>query len=242
MLKGLEAEDLPKVAAPEEGRLRFAAWVAARAGEEGPPLLAYFRLGLGTAAVLTVDPEAPAEAGLRGSPDLPRLMAQLLRSVLPDAGPEPFVLKHATDGDLLSLRVAGEDGRPRTDVEVEATLEGAPLPLVRRADRYEAVLPPRDRPARVAVRAGEFGRTVARAFVVPAGTGQELARTGPDRDALLRIVGSPGRLDAPSAEALRRPEAKRSRLRPFPLPFLLLAAILLPVDAWLRRRIRSRSR
>jgi hypothetical protein len=77
---------------------------------------------------------------------------------------------------------------------------------------------------------------------VPGATGAELARTGPDRDALLRLVGAPERLDAAAAEALRRPETEFLRLRPFPFPFLLLAAILLPVDAWLRRRIRSRSR
>jgi hypothetical protein len=242
MLKGFEPGDLPKVAAPEHGTPRFASWVAARAGEEGAPLLAYFRLGLGTAAALTVDPESPVETGLRGSKDLPRLLAQLLRSVLPDASPEPFVLHHATEGDALSLRVVGEDGRPRTDVAVEASIDGAPLPLVRRADRYEAPLPTRAGPARVAVRAGEFGRTVSRAFVVPGSTLAEIARTGPDRDALLRLVGSPGRLDAPAAEALLRPASEVARLRPCPFPFLLLAAILLPVDAWLRRRIRSRSR
>ncbi|HEX5137127.1 MAG TPA: VWA domain-containing protein [Planctomycetota bacterium] len=242
MLKGFEEDELPKVAAPEEGKLRFAAWVAARAGDEGPPLLAYFRLGLGTAAVLTVDPESPVETGLRGSRELPRLLAQLLRSVLPDASPEPFVIQRATDGDALSLRVLGEDGRPRTDVQVEASAGGQPLALIRRADRYEATLPPRDGPMRVEVRAGEFGRTATRAFVVPCATSPELARTGPDRDALLRLVGAPDRLDAKAADALRRPESEVSRLRPLPFPFLLLAAILLPVDAWLRRRIRRRSR
>jgi hypothetical protein len=242
MLKGFKPEELPRVAAPEEGELRFAAWVAARAGEDGPPLVSYFRLGLGTAAVLTADPESPVETGLLGSKELPRLLAQLLRSVLPDASAEPFVLQHETDGDVLSLRVVGEDGRPRTDVTVEASVGGEALPLVRRADRYEAVLPPRDAPARVAVRAGEHGRTVARAFVVPRASGAELAHTGPDRDALLRLVGAPDRLDARAADALRRPETESTRLRPFPFPFLLLAAILLPLDAWLRRRIRSRSR
>lgn len=242
MLKGLKDEELPKVAAPEEGKPRFASWVAARAGPEGPPLLAYFRLGLGSSAALTVDPEARAEQELRAYRDLPRLLAQLLRSVLPDARGEPFVLVHGVAGDALSLRVLGEDGRPRTDVEVLATLDGAPLPLVRRADRYEAALPPRDGPARIEVRAGQGDRTLARAFVVPEATSLELERTGPDRAALLRLVGTSDRLDAPPAVALRRPEAEMSHARPLPLPFLLLAAILLPVDAWLRRRIRSASR
>jgi Mg-chelatase subunit ChlD len=240
MLKGIPPEELPKVAAPEEGKPRFASWVAARAGPS--PLLAYFRLGLGSAAALTVDPEAPAEGALRAHPEFPRLLAQLLRSVLPDASAEPFVLHHAADGDTLSLRVVGEDGRPRTDLDLSVTVDGAPLALVRRADRYEAALPPRDAPAAVSVRAEEGGRSVARAFLVPPATNVELSATGPDRAALFRLVGDAERLDAAAEVALRRPEAEVARLRPFPLPFLLLAAILLPFDAWLRRRIRSVSR
>jgi hypothetical protein len=199
-------------------------------------------LGLGTAAALTVDPEAPAEAELRAYEDLPRLMAQLLRSVLPDAGREPFVLQHGIVGDSLSLRVVGEDGRPRTDVEMSVAADGAPLPLVRRRDRYEAPLPGGDAPATVSARATHGGRTVARDFVVPGRGSAELERTGPDRAALQRLVGSPDRLDAPAEVALRRPEADAFRMRPLPAPFLLLAAILLPFDAWLRRRIRSASR
>ncbi len=240
MLKGIPLAELPEVAAPEEGKPRFASWVAARAGEV--PLLAYFRLGLGTAAAFTVDPEAPAEGELRAYADLPRLMAQLVRSVLPDVGTEPFVLQHEILGDALSLRVLGEDGCARTDLEVTATVGGAPLALVRRADRYEAPLPPRDGPLRASVRAGQGNRTVAREFLVAAPTNPEFAGLGPDRAALLRLVGDAERLDAEAAVALRRPWAEVSRMRPFPLPFLLLAAILLPFDAWLRRRIRSRSR
>jgi len=240
MLKGIPPEELPKVAAPEEGKPRFASWVAARAAEA--PLLAYFRLGLGTAAAFTVDPEAPAEGELRAYADLPRLLAQLLRSVLPDVGAEPFVLQHEISDDTLSLRVLGEDGRARTDLEVNATLGGAPLALVRRADRYEALLPPRDGPLPVSVRAGQGNRTVVREFLVAAPTSAEFAGTGPDRAALGRIVGDAERLDAGAAVALRRPVAEVARMRPLPLPFLLLAAMLLPFDAWLRRRIRSRSR
>jgi len=240
MLKGITPAELPKVRAPEEGKPRFASWVAARAGEA--PLLAYFRLGLGTAAAFTVDPEAPAEGELRAYPDLPRLLAQLLRSVLPDVGTEPFVLQHGISKDALSLRVLGEDGCARTDVEVAATVGGVPLALVRRADRYEAQLPPRDGPVAASVRAGQGNRTVVREFLVPAATSPELAGAGPDRAALLRLVGDAERLDAAAAIALKRPLAEVSRMRPFPLPFLLLAAILLPFDAWLRRRIRSRSR
>jgi Mg-chelatase subunit ChlD len=246
MLKGIRDEELPKVAAPEEGKARFASWVAARAGAEGPPLLAYFRLGLGTVAALTVDPEAPAETELRAHPELPRLVAQLLRSVLPDARGEPFVLVHeilrVQEEEALALRVLGEDGRPSADARIEASIDGAPLAMVRRADRHEAALPAREKPAVVAVRADVAGRSVSREFLVPPSGNAELRRTGPDRAALLRLVGEAERLDVPPEVALRRPEATLSRMRPFPLPFLLVAAILLPVDAWVRRRIRSASR
>jgi Mg-chelatase subunit ChlD len=242
MLKGIEDDDLPRVAAPEEGEPRFASWVAARAGADGPPLLAYFRFGLGTSAALVVDPEAPAETELRAHKELPRMLAQLARSVLPDARGEPFVLIHDTRNGALALRVLGEDGRPRTDVRVEATVDGAPLALVRRAGGYEAPLPPRERAAAVSVRVAEGGRTLRRDFIAPPSGHAELQQTGPDRAALLRLVGEPARLDAPAADALRRPRAAHARLRPLPLPFLLLAAILLPVDAWLRRRVRSASR
>ncbi|MHC4729675.1 MAG: VWA domain-containing protein, partial [Planctomycetota bacterium] len=82
MLKGLGDEELPEVAGVEEGKPRFASWTAARAGTDGPPLLAYWRFGLGTAAALTVDPEASGAKLLREHEEFARLIAQLMRSVL----------------------------------------------------------------------------------------------------------------------------------------------------------------
>ena len=81
-----------------------------------------------------------------------------------------------------------------------------------------------------------------RRLVVPPSGNRELARTGPDRRTLLRLVGDPDRLDPPAGRVLAVPELELSKRRPLWLPFLLIAAILLPFDAWARRRTRSASR
>jgi len=246
MFEGVADADLPEVAGVEEGKPRFGSWVTARAGDQGPPLLAYGRVGLGTAAVLAVDPEAPASRALREHAEFSRLAGQLARSLLPDAPAEPFLVQPALEAfggeERLTVRVVGEDGLPRTDVPVAIELPGGPLEVRRRADRYEAVLPARTDPVRVRVRAGPAGAEVVRSFVVPGSANAELARTGPDLQALLRLTGSRAGLAPSPAAALRRPERRVTRTRPLWLPFLLLAAILLPVDAWARRRARSGSR
>jgi Mg-chelatase subunit ChlD len=248
MLKGMADEELPEVAGVEEGKPRFASWTAARAGPDGPPLLAYWRFGLGTAAALTVDPEAPGAKRLREHENFPRLIAQLLRSVLPDTHGEAFVLQHALaergDAESLSLRVLAEDGLPRTDLAIEVALaDGAALPVRRRADRYEVSLPRREEAAVVDVRLGPASAPLLeRTLVVPPSGNRELARTGPDRRALLRLVGDPDRLDPPAVQVLAAPALESARQRPLWLPFLLIAAILLPFDAWARRRSRSASR
>jgi hypothetical protein len=98
-------------------------------------------------------------------------------------------------------------------------------------------------PTSAVVRVGPADAPVlTRSFVLPPSTSAELARTGPDRAALSRLVGSPDRLDPAPTEVLRLPEAIREHSRPLRLPFLLFAAILLPFDAWARRRARSASR
>lgn len=248
MLKGLRDDELPEVAGVEEGKPRFASWTAARAGADGPPLLAYWRFGLGTAAVLTVDPEASGAKRLREHEEFPRLIAQLLRSVLPDTHGDAFVLQQALrvreDQETLSLRVLAEDGLPRTDLAIEVTLsDGTALPVRRRADRYEAGLARRTEATVVDVRLGPAtGPLLERRLVVPPSGNRELARTGPDRRALLRLVGDPDRLDPPAGQALAAPALELARRRPLWLPFLLVAAILLPFDAWARRRSRSASR
>jgi hypothetical protein len=237
MLKGVPDEDLPRVAHVEKGEPRFAAWVAVRDEEERRPVLAYRRVGLGTSAALLVDPEAEPE--LRTHPELPRLLGQLARSVLPDVEAALLAVEHRvveTAGERrLEIRVLGEDGLPRTDLPVEA--DG--LETTRRADRYEAVLPPDDRPRTVTVRVGSL---LERSFVVPPAASAERAATGADHALLVRLAGDPLLVDRPAAESLDRPTEQVPFRRPLPLPFLLLAAILLPLDAWARRRLLSGSR
>ncbi|MFQ5844863.1 MAG: VWA domain-containing protein, partial [Planctomycetota bacterium] len=249
-LRGIPDDRLPRVAGFEEGEPRFASWTAARAGRDGPPVLVYHRVGLGTAAALAFDPESPLNAALRDHPDLTRMLAQLARSLLPDVGRDPWSLETEVteaDGGRLRLVVRGEDGQPRTDLRLEIGVsrpdgEERRPSVLRRADSYETPLPPGGGLVRVTVRAPDAPGFSDRTFLVAAPPPAELHRTGPDPDLLLALVGGdPARLDPPPREVLRQPRSAASGRRPLRLPFLLLAAILLPLDAWARRRTDSAS-
>ncbi|MGQ0614910.1 MAG: vWA domain-containing protein [Planctomycetaceae bacterium] len=249
-LAGVPDEELPKVAEVEEGAPRFAAWVAARAGDAETPVLAYWRYGLGTAAALTVDPEAPSARALREHPEFSRILAQLVRSLLPDAPRETILLEFAVEGedgeDFVVLRLVAEDGLARTDLPMEArwgdTFEGGrPLALARRAGTYRGALPPGEAVGRLHVRAGDpQAPLLARTIVLPRSLPREMLARGTDLEALGAWTGSRGRFDAAADELLRSAAGETKLPRPAPLPFLLLAAILLPLDAWARRNSGSR--
>jgi len=236
-LLGVEDGALPTVHGFEEGTPRLAAWVAARAGAEGPPVLAYHRAGLGTVAALAIDPDAAASGALREHREAGRILAQLLRSILPDAPREAWRMEHRVAGggndDRLEIRLLGEDGLARTDPPLVVFVEGAPARVVRRADRYEAILPRGTGPQTVSVSVGEAQET--RVFRIPRSLPAERAAQGPDLPALRAIVGHAGRLDPDPASIAPPPPNVGRSARPYPLPFLLFAAILLPFDAWARR-------
>ena len=250
MLKGVSDADLPEVSGVEESKPRFAAWVAARAddgeeGQPGTPLLAYRRIGLGTTAAFMVDPEAPGGAALREHAEFSRLMGQLLRSILPDGSPAKVQLRTQLSerGQRLVLSVYGEDGARRTDLPVTLAVGGDALPIVRRADGYEAGLPNREEPVTARVRVGAASAPLLeRVFVLPGSRDPERGVTGIDREALLQLAGDPDLIDLSAQEALAPPVAPTASTEPVGLPFLLLAAILLPLEAWARRRARSASR
>ncbi|MHC4932207.1 MAG: VWA domain-containing protein [Planctomycetota bacterium] len=243
MLKGMKEAELPEVAGVEEGELRFAAWAAARAGEGGPPLLAYSRVGLGTTAALMVDPEAPGARELREHEDFTRLMAQLVRSVLPDSHGDPFLVDHTVEEDRLTIRVVAEDGLPRTDLPIAVFLGNRALETRRRAGRFEILLPPRADPGQIAIRIGPAqDPLLEHRMMVPASGNAELTAVGVDRSLLMQLTGDPDHLDAPVEQVLRAPELSLTTQESAELPFLLLAAILLPLDAWARRRAISASR
>jgi len=240
MFKGVEEDRLPDVASVEEGKPRFASWVAARADKT--PLVAYRRVGLGTSGALMVDPESRGGRALREHEEFPRMMAQLVRSVLPDrpAATLQITTRLVDEGSRLVIQVFGEDGRARTDLPLELALDGTPAPVIRRSDRYEAELEPRAAMTAARLRVGEPARPLLeRAFVLPPSRDPEMGATGVDEPALRRIAGGPLAPDV--AAALAPPVAETSQRRPLWLPFLVLAAILLPIDAWARRRARSAS-
>jgi len=267
--RGLDQDALPQVSGVEEGKPRHAAWVAARAGkpetkdgsdggdgdaqeaQKGTPLLAYWRVGLGTSAALMVDPESGSGQGLRESPELSRILAQTVRSVLPDVGREAFVLEHRVSGegnvDLFALRVFSEDGRARTDLPVRVTPQddrdgGGPLRALRRGDRYEVALPDGAPGGPYRVEIGPIdGPLLSRVLYLPRSRSRE-GVVGADKEALLRLVGQRDRLVEDPGPFLEAPNDTVESERPLSLPFLLLAAILLPLDAWIRRKSAPASR
>ncbi|MHC4940910.1 MAG: vWA domain-containing protein [Planctomycetota bacterium] len=238
MFKGIEKDKLPEVASVEQGKPRFASWVGAQADDK--PLLVYRRVGLGTSGALMVDPESRGGRALREHPEFARMMGQLIRSVLPDRPADTLQIttRLVDEGKRLVLQVFGEDGRPRTDLPLELTIGDAARPTLRRSDRYEAELAFRARTEVVRVRVGE-PPLLERAFALPPSRDPEMGSLGVDEAALRRIAGGPLTTDV--AAALSPPVAPTSNRRPLWLPFLALAAILLPIDAWARRRARSAS-
>ena len=79
-------------------------------------------------------------------------------------------------------------------------------------------------------------------FVLPGSRDPESGVTGIDREALLHLAGDADLIDLSAQVALAPPVAPTASTEPVGLPFLLLAAILLPLEAWARRRARSASR
>jgi len=244
MFKGIPDEELPEVSGVEPSKPRFASWVAASAGEgeEESPVVAYRRFGIGTSAALLLDPESRGAQALREHAEFSKLMAQLVRSILPDGSTAKVQARTRLSdrGTRLDILVFGEDGQRRTDLDVTLELGDESLPVTRRSSRYEVGLPLRKEVTTARVRIGPPDQPLLdRHFVVPASRDPERAATGIDHDALVRLTGAAARVDLPPAEALDPPVAPVATSRPLGLPFLCLAAILLPLDAWARRRARS---
>lgn len=209
------------------------------------PLVAYRRVGLGTSAALMTDPEAAGSRALREHTEFPRMIGQLVRSILPDRATASVQVTMRTDngGQRLLITVFGEDGRPRTDLALSLSIDGVAMPTIRRSDRYEAELGVRTDVLTAHVQVGPLAQPLAeRKFVLPPTRDPESGFTGIDRAALLRIVGGSDRLEPTLEAAFTPPEAPTSTRRPLWLPFLAFAAILLPLDAWARRRAKSVSR
>ena len=173
------------------------------------------------------------------------MIGQLVRSILPDraAAAVQIATRVTGDGTVLEIAVQGEDGRPRTDLPLLLVHGNDPVPTLRRSDRYEASIGTRTEVTTVRIRVGPAQKPLAeKTIVLPPSSDPERTRTGIDRAALLRIVGAPEHMEPVLAEALRPPEAPTSNRRALWLPFLAFAAILLPLDAWARRRQKSASR
>ncbi len=229
---GLEEALLPEVEAPLRAGLRLAGQSLLER-EEAPgsnparsPVLAGRRVGLGRVLVLAA---RPGDAGLRAWPRTGQLLGQSLRSVLAPVGAfaealPPRVLA-TPSGERLDL-----SGLPAGTYLVAAGVEGLPLstplrvavPLLEGAVALPAAAP--GSLVRLEVRDEAGGLRAVQAYVA----------TGAPR----AVAPSEARAAVAQAlEGLPAPVPVPARQEPLPwLPWLaLLAALWLPLDAWLHR-------
>jgi Ca-activated chloride channel homolog len=241
-IDGLDLAHAPPLHGYQELKPRPAAQVVL-ANQHGDPMLVRWPYGLGEVAVWTSD------AGPRWAdqwlqwPGYSRFWTQLARASLRRREGDTQALEADVAGDHATVRVVRRDERP-----------GAPVPRVRisgGADLPLRVVSPGVYEARVAITAGheptvELLDTAAgsrapghvlerRTLVRP--PSRELAARGPDTAALTALTtATGGRMNPSSIDAAGRDTTSTTPLTAW---LLLLALLLLPADAALRRVARE---
>jgi uncharacterized membrane protein len=227
--------------------------------EQGEPLLASWRYGLGQAAAFTSDAQSRWAGEWLNWDGYGQFWAQLVRGLLRQSQQAAFQVHPAELGDGARLRldidaITPEGGfRDRLPIDVNAVDTGSGKAITARAEqiapgRYRAEFP---LPAwttaagaattmfsvsspELAERPYVFGHT--RSY--PA----EYLRTETDGKTLREIAAAGGGQTNPKpAECFAAPAAKSARLTNLTHYFLAAALVLLPFDIFLRRRTWRRS-
>ncbi|MFM8980956.1 MAG: VWA domain-containing protein, partial [Planctomycetia bacterium] len=237
---GLDEASLPEVEAPQRAGLRLPGQVLLEREEPGAspgqgagpgpgaraPVLAARRAGVGRVLVLAARPQ---DGGLRAWPQLGQLLGQSLRSLLAPLGTfaealPPRVLP-TPQGERLDLSGLAP-GAYAVQVGVEGEALGAPQPAVVPLLEGSLPLPPAPQGALVRLEVRDAAGTLRAAQAYVAGGGRPAPSAEATRAALAEALAG---LPAPQPPAPR----------PQPLPWLpwlaLLAALWLPLDAWLHR-------
>lgn len=189
---------LPAVESPQSRLL-------ATAG--GEPLLAHRQVEAGRTVGLVVPLRGPHNLLWRRSPDVRRLIASAVRWAAAAPGDPRFDAEFRPAGDLASLVVRADDGKPINGLELSADvfLAGESQPqrakLVQSAPgTYSAVVAlPAASPGRLLVRNTITGRAVYNQGF-PGRYPRELARLGVNRPALNRLAQRTGGRVADSTE------------------------------------------
>ncbi len=215
------------------------------ATENGEPLLATWRYGLGQAAAFTSDAKSRWAAEWLSWPGFGKFWTQLVRGLMRKSDQASFAVDMREVGDRLTLEIDAikPDGSFRNQLPLSINALGpsgetqTAEPRQEAPGRYSATfaLPPGGTTI-FSISSPElpdggyvFGhtRSYPREFLSTA-TNEPLLRS------LAEISG--GKFDPTPAEIYARPDRKSAQRRDLRDHFLIAALILFPIDIWLRRR------
>ncbi len=217
------------------------------ATEQGEPLLATWRYGLGQAAAFTSDAKSRWAGEWLGWAGYGKFWQQLVRGLMRPSDSANFQLRTEERGDrlLIEMDAIQGDGSFRNGLSISATAtapDGASQSRTAEQTapgRYEVEfpLPPAGENATLfALSApGLLERPQVFGYVRP--FSREFLRTATDEDALreiARVAG--GRYEAKPAEVFAPPGRSLPQWRDLSNVLLAAALLLLPLDIYLRRR------
>ncbi|MDH5490799.1 MAG: VWA domain-containing protein [Myxococcales bacterium] len=255
MREGLDLSAMPPIQGFVQTETRPTADTSIVVAEDGRPLLASWRYGLGKVVALTTDLSGGWTEAWAGSASAAQLLRQITRFASRRRAAEQGDMRVALMGgvirvelDLPERRLVGEAGAEPPTLELLAiSRDGQMHPLEASLeriapDRFAAQLRVGHEPVAVIARArGSAGEMLGEGLGEQRAAG-ELDALGPDTLALGNLASLGGGLYAPEAALTLRP-TPTSAPRPLPTwPWLLLLAVLLfSSDLWLRRLSRPSS-
>lgn len=213
------------------------------ATEEGEPLLAFWRYGLGQVAAFTSDAQARWAAEWLAWPGFGKFWIQLARqSVRQGQRRDLDVAITGREGKLhVQIDAVAADGTLRNGLNVTVTSAASGQPVISAPaaqtgpGRYEAFLAAPAKEAALIAVSDEQGQPVSLAWArdYP----REFSTFEDGGAAGQKLAASGGGKWNPSPEEVFRPVARPVSTYRDLSPFLLAAALLLlPVDIWVRRR------
>lgn len=246
ILAGVDVSRFPPLGGFVDARRRATADTALVTREDGKPILASWRYGLGKVVALTTDLRADWKNGWSSSGEAAQVLRQALRFAMRRRGAGAADVRVAVRAGAAEITVELADdaeGASSTPASIEAFalgLDGVATPIDATLDRVA--------PGRFVARArlGDQPFVVARARDGAGGflgeavgridSADELTALGADARALGAIAGEGRGLFNPGPRQALRAGAARGREPVLLWPSLLVAAaVLVCVDLWLRR-------
>ena len=238
-LDGIDVTQAPPLHGYQELKPRPAAQVVLQ-NQHGDPMLVRWPYGLGEVAVWTSDAGPRWANDWLAWPGYARFWTQMVRASLRRREGDTQAIEADVAGDSATVRVVRRDDRANAPVpKARVIRDGQPrdLPLrVAAPGVYEARVdvPPGHEPT-VELVDDKGHATEHRTILRPPST--ELRARGPDAAALSALAASTGGTVNPST--IRAAGRDTTATHPLGAWFLLLALLLLPADAALRRAARE---